>query len=400
MSNNDRIFELITGLRAEMRDEFSGIKADISGIKSDITTLKNNVNVLFKRVDDLSSTVATLSSTVATLSSTVSTLSSSVATISSNLSTLATDFVIYTRQNTVIQENTNEEHLRELLDKRVPSSTFIKAIRYTVTPPTGASNLTELDGCILMNPIINDTTITNRILPGFTKDISDTIVESGKYVQRLTLLVESKHSMNIPKLNMKLRHAIEFENILKSIDTIDMSTARPAFKAMVDDNNMRCYPKTVNMVFASDDITYEMKEFIKDIYDGTITEASYAGHIIANLVGDPFYRALMKDESISNSNRNKLRDLVKAKNITEIHARCIARTYGRRSNDLLEYVQLFSEIMPALYSPMKEKICILQFDKLTMPHLVNMANNSGPVGWTAVGGVDAPKTRKSRQPKK
>ena len=379
MSNADRNAVLVASIEGIIRKE-------VSAIKDDIGTLKDNVNVLFKRMDELSSTVATLSSTVAT--------------ISSNLSTLSTDFYIYTRQNTTIQENTNEEHLRELLDKRVPSSTFIKVIRYTVTPPTGASNLTELDGCILMNPIINDTTITNRILPGFTKDISDTIVESGEYIQRLTLLVESKHSMNIPKLNAKLRHAIEFENILKSIDTIDMSTARPAFKAMVDDNNMRCYPKTVNMVFASDDITYEMKEFIKDIYEGTITEASYTEHIIANLVRDPFYRALMKEKSISDSNRNKLRDLVKAKNITEIYARCIAQVYGKRSNDLLEYVQPFSEIMPTVYAPMKEKICILQFDKLTMPHLVNMANNSGPVGWTAMGGAGAPKTRRRRQPKK
>jgi hypothetical protein len=111
----------------------------------------------------------------------------------------------------------------------------------------------------------------------------------------------------------------------------------------------------------------------------------------------------MKDTNISDSNRNKLRDLIKANNLDEIRARCTAGVYGSRSKKLLEYIVPFSEVNESIYQPMKGKIAILQFDRLIMPHIINGVNNSEFNGWASAGGaITKPRmTRKRRsQPKK
>jgi hypothetical protein len=386
MSNIDRIAELITNLRTDMREEVKSI------ITTEMTKFKGEmISMIDTKITDIKADLATHKVDIA----------DKLRTITNDIGSLRTDFVTYTRQNTAVQEQSNDEYLYDYFTTNIGSSIFIKVIRYSITNSNG-KDITELDGCILMNPLITGHTLTNISLSGFNIPVVD-VKNIGNHIMRLTMLIESKHSLNTPKLNMKLRQALEFEALLASIDTIDMSKANNKFVKMVNNNNMRAYPKTVNMIFASDDISSYMVKFITDIYNGALTESSYNKHIIDNLIGDIFYRNLMTDNNIAQSEKDELKILIGTPDIAAIRAKCAAKAYAGRSKMLMEYILPFADVYSTIYLPMKKKIGILRFGKLIMKHLVNGANDSSTYKplVASIGGAGAPKTRKRRShPKK
>lgn len=280
---------------------------------------------------------------------------------------LVDNFTDYRNKDTYVQERKNEAFIYDYLSRTIPTSSFLQVMNYSFLDTDG-ERITDFDGCVLMNPDIQSFKNKNNRLPGFLLQNNSSKI-SKTLRQQYTIIIESKHSLNIPKMNMKLQQMIKIENILNSLDLMNLSSVSPSFVDMLDEYDVRSYPKNVNMVFASDDIPKSLRNFILDLYNGTITEESYIKHINNCLKEDTFYKHLKN--SISQKHKEELDNLLKNGDFETIAERCKQGIYGRRSAELQKYVPLFSEIYPNVYEKVKGNLGVSQYKRLIMPHIVD-----------------------------
>lgn len=306
----------------------------------------------------------------------LSSVESDVSTLKINVSNLTKNFVFYTKQDTKIQESTNEELIYNYLKRAIPSSTFEKKERFEFVDLAG-SIITELDGCILMNsssipePPLFIANISSMIS---LKDDSHRV--SFQLVKQLTILIESKRILNIPRLNKKIQQLIAIENILRSLP---ITNASEKFMEMAFKQNISAFPKDVIMIFGSYDISDKLKDFIMEINNQTLNEYKYEKYLCDCFKKDMFYAELKQDSRISRRNKNNLDLHLSTYNINAIRTACLASEYGSRSNNLLLYFPDYTSV-ENLYNQVNGKLGVLYGQELIQPELIPMTSTIELVG--------------------
>jgi outer membrane murein-binding lipoprotein Lpp len=361
-----------------LKSDVSVLKSDVSTLKSDVSTLKSDVSTLKSDVSTLKSDVSTLKSDVSTLKSDVSTLKSDVSTLNSRVSVLENNFIYYTHQNTRIQEITNEETIFNYLTRKLPTSIFEKRGSFTFYNTHG-QKITDFDGCILMNvrtpprPLLQNDRMPHFLL----KDDSTAI--SYTHVQKLTIIIESKRSLTIPKINKKIRQLLEIMQILNILDTINLATTNQKFLHMIREYQINEFPKNVILIFGSDDISSELKEFILEINSGTLNNTTYENYIYKAFKNDPFYSELLRDVNIPNQSKESLKQYISSRDTNAIRDSCRAGDYKHRSSKVLEYFQAYNSIQP-LYRQVVGKLGVLFVNELIQPEFFPLTSTLELVG--------------------
>ena len=345
-------------------------------IDSDVSELKVRVTAIEKRLDRLEERMDRLEERMDRLEEKVDKLDV-------RMTSLETNFKIYKLQESIIQEGVNTEYIYKLLRSNLPTEYIIKIkTPFDFYPPKG-NRITDIDGCILLNPTIKGAKLIDDRLPGFIlKDNSHKI--STKLLKQITIIIESKHSLNKYKIDNKFRNMLDIENVLKSYDTIDITTTQKGFKKMICNIDISKFPKNVNIIFASEDLKSELNDFLKEIYEGTLTESVYNRCTINSLLEDDFYKALIADSTIQKDIIDELKTLLEevfsdediSNNLETIRNNCKIDKYGNRSKYLSQYILPFTDIHESLYKHVIGKFGIFQYNNLYMPHILSEYSNA------------------------
>lgn len=350
---------------------------DISVLMLEIQKMSKIIEI----IPDMYNRISTIQTDVSEMKTDITDLKARVSTIESNMSTFtkAKNFISYTRQDTAIQEITNEKLVFDYLTRKIPTSVFEMRKRFEFVDTKG-DKITELDGCILMNvQKYNPLSIDDRLSSiSFTlKDDSKLI--SQRHLQQATIFIESKRTLDIPKMNKKIRQLLQMTKILNLLPTLNLSTTNENFTKMVNEHNLYEFPKHVIMIFASNNISLPLKDLILEINNDTLTENKYYNYIFDALKGDIFYDELKKDDRITEQSKLNLEQYISSQNVDAIRDACRASEYGTRSQNLLSYFQVYSTIC-SLYTQVKGKLGVLFIQDIIVPGLIPMTNTLELVG--------------------
>jgi hypothetical protein len=334
---------------------------------------------MYNRISTIQNDITTIQNDVSTIKNDVANLNNRVSTIESNMSsfTLAKNFISYTRQDTAIQEIANEKLVFDYLTRKIPTSVFEMRKRFEFVDAYG-NTITELDGCILMNvnqytPTLRDNRIPNIVL----KDDSRSIVST--HLQKTTIFIESKRTLDVPKVNKKIKQLIQMTEILRLLPSLNLATTHENFIKMVNEHNLHEFPKHVMMIFASNNISVPLKDLILEINNNTLTEDIYYKYICEALKSDTFYTGLKNDQSISQQNKIDLDQYITTQNINAIRNACRLRIYGDRSKFLIKYFPLYAT-MNSFYDAVKGNLGVLFIQDIIVPGLIPMTNTLELVG--------------------
>lgn len=107
------------------------------------------------------------------------------------------------------------------------------------------------------------------------------------------IIIESKHSLSKGKVDKKIAQMLEVRDTLRHHNAKGV----PKYQAMIQqikrDTNEKELHYPINLIFSSDDISYELREYIIDINKG-IDEAEYDHHTTALFYSDPFLSDMIK----------------------------------------------------------------------------------------------------------
>jgi hypothetical protein len=382
----------------DMYNRISTIQTDVSEMKTDIIDLKTRVSTIETRVSLIETRLSTIETRVSTIETHVSLIETRVSTIESNMSTFtkAKNFISYTRQDTAIQEITNEKLVFDYLTRKIPTSVFEMRKRFDFVDITG-NRITDLDGCILMNvqkynPLLIDDRVSSI---SFTlKDDSKLI--SQRHLQQATIFIESKRTLDIPKMNTKIRQLLQMTKILNLLPTLNLSTTHEKFTKMVNEHNLYEFPKHVIMIFASNNISLPLKDLILEINNDTLTENKYYNYIFDALKGDIFYDELKKDDRITEQSKLNLEQYISSQNVDAIRDACRASEYSTRSQNLLSYFPVYTTIR-SLYTQVKGKLGVLFIQDIIVPGLIPMSCTLELVGGSRLRHTTTIKRRASKR---
>ena len=347
----------MSGVKADiaiLKTDMSGVKADIATLKTDMSGVKADIIRLDKKVDALDKKVDWLNNKV---------------------DSHYHSFLIYTKQDSTIQESMNEAYIFQFLQKKFPSSQFEKKSQFDFYNIAGTQIITDIDGCILMNATPDKPMLVNSRLPGITLK-NDSLMMKYDHLQRATIFIESKHTLNIPKIHTKLSQFITISNIIAQLPRITMATTGSGskFQEMVRTHDMMKFPTSTFMIFASNQISPALRDLIVKINTGSLDETMYNSLVLRALVEDTFYTQLINDTRILEPKRAQLKSFVDSGNIQAIRNGCAAKDYGHRSKELSKYIPLYADIKTTVYDNVVNKLGVLYLDELIMPQFIPMGD--------------------------
>jgi hypothetical protein len=275
---------------------------------------------------------------------------------------VARDLYIYKHQNSRVQEIQHTEYIYKYLSDHLHTHT-IRISNMRLLRRQNGEPLTDFDGCI-------------------------TIRSTGNAYKQadITLIIESKHSLNKVRMEQKLSQMNELRDILKMYADHPYNRA----KMTTNDADILTLPTNIHLCFASDDLKHELKILLEHIYNGDLTAPLYYKYTLNELVADDFYIQLQLDRFISPETKAELRQLVDTDNsdetifanIQRIRANCDRNVYKTGSKYLKKYLAPYEKVAP-LYESAKHTIGILRFGKFSMPHIISSENESA---WAASAG--------------
>lgn len=333
---NTPILNEILGIVRELKTDVTVLKSEVSTIKSDVAVLKTDVAVL--KID------------VAKLKDDVSNLQK------------------YNRHQITISENAHLESVYMKLNDILPTTPCRKIYMKEFFPPTG-NTITEFDGCIIL-----DSMNTSKMLINIGH--TNSLYLNPMVAIREFIIIESKTSVNKLRVDNKIKQILQIQDILRQLPNIDLKTTSANFRDMVQDYKLRSLPTSVNLIFASDDITSEVRQYIMDINNG-ITKSKYESQMSALLLSDQTMEYILKDKSIKQGMRNRITNIKTIQNIVDL----INEPQLQRYKNIFEqYTVPFEELEP-LFLEVRGKLGILQFNRFWFPKFTytpvnNMVGNT------------------------
>ncbi len=178
--------------------------------------------------------------------------------VSDKLDTLENQFKSYVKRESDIQEATVTEYVYQTLKRNFKFSTITKHSLHYFFLPNSPDQFTDIDGCLIYTPHT----------PYVNGNIS---------TESHAILIEAKHALTKALVNYKIFQFCKIKSVLQDIkkNTVSEKDPSPAFQNMVLTHNLQSFPDNINFFFASDDLSYEVKEYIYKISTLTLTEEEY-----------------------------------------------------------------------------------------------------------------------------
>ena len=253
MSNSSDDEITLRSLYNMTRDGFRRIESDIAVLKSDVTVLKDNMEGMIK-YKNLESTFQELRNR---------------------------NFI-----SKIYLHNHDNHHITPLGIKQFYNSS--------------GNTITDLDGFLFIDtypptiPQPSSNMISRLPNKSFMNTLGSNRVElNPNHKHHEYIIIESKYSLSKEKVDKKIAQMIEIRNVLRHPDV----NGAPRYQSMIQQIHMETdetdlnYP--INLIFSSDDISHELREYIIDINKG-IDEVTYDRHTSRLFYSDPFISRIIE----------------------------------------------------------------------------------------------------------
>ena len=159
--------------------------------------------------------------------------------------------------------------------------------------PSG-KEITDIDGFLFIDTyprIIHQPSpdIISRLPhPSFIESLKSNRVElNPNHKHHEYIIIESKHSLFKGKVDKKLAQMMEIRDVLHSPDINGVSVYTIMIQQIRTETNQNELHYPIHLIFSSDDISHELREYIIDINRG-IDETTYDRHTTMLFYSDPF----------------------------------------------------------------------------------------------------------------
>jgi hypothetical protein len=159
--------------------------------------------------------------------------------------------------------------------------------------------ITDLDGFLFIytyprtNPQLSSDMISRLPNQSFMNTLGSNRVElNPAHKHHEYIIIESKHSLSKGKVDKKIAQMIEIHNVLRHHNVKGVPLYESMIQQICRETNMKELYYPINLIFSSDDISHELREYIIDINKG-IDEATYDRHTTTLFYSDPFISSVM-----------------------------------------------------------------------------------------------------------
>ena len=183
------------------------------------------------------------------------------------------------------------------------------------------------------------------------------------------IIIESKHSLSKGKVDKKITQMIEIRNTLQHHNV----NGAPLYESMIQqirrETNGKELHYPINLIFSSDDISHELREYIIDINKG-IDEATYDHYTSTLFYSDPFIsdvlQAIYKNPTIPKMYKQMFE---KQQPISYIRHAFHDKSFMRHRTEYVDsYLVPFSKLRTT-FQLMAGFVGIAQFNTVELPRL-------------------------------
>jgi hypothetical protein len=272
--------------------------------------------------------------------------------LETKVSNLDTRLTQYVDKNSKIQENISTELIFTLLNKYIYRPLIIPIREFY---DINGYYLTDFDGCMLLYaPYMRNQ--NNQFKNNYTQINPD-------FKKNELVIIEAKRNTTKKKVDTKLLQLIRLSTYLKSLSTLENAHCR--FKQMVKEYRIDTWPKEINLIFATDDITLDIKIYIQLIHDG-ITKEKYDQYAFRTLRSDLVYQEFILNKEISSSIKHKVKH---SKTLDELYANLTHESIRNYTKSMLELIPPYSVLQPS-FELFRGHIGYAQFNTLIFPRLL------------------------------
>lgn len=262
----------------------------------------------------------------------------------------------YIKTESAIQESKTIQRVLDKIHTYYPTLLAKQTdLKYVYTPTGGL--LTDLDGCIVVSakppkPVRRNGFRNNSLGFNPATDFARTII------------LEAKHSLTKAKVDTKILQMCKLKELLHSLHSFDFDHTVPAFQAMIEDHGFHNYPRDFYVLFAADDMDYNVRRFLLAISRG-ITKEAYNDFAMSFLKNDPFYKTIKQNSTIPKKMKATLHATKTIEEATAVLENPAFRDYA----PTLQRILVPYEAIVPYYNQFVNRIGFLQFDTLFLPEL-------------------------------
>lgn len=310
-------------------------------------------------------------------------LISEIKAIKTDLRDFREEFNKYKKQDSDFQETSVNNFIMSLLDRNKNAYNVQLIPIKNVYVPNSSDALTELDGLILYTPVQPhmprvSAELTNRVNKNFQESLKPNLAEiDNLFVDSQLIAVESKRSVSKQKIDAKLEQFFEMTEMLKRLTSIPMSSKE--FQGFIERlvSYSRLTTKDLEqiqtkLIFGSDDISPAMRKYICAINKGILEKeyVSLCGEMFKEdkYAGD-FIKTILQTMSVPKPHKELLKHYETFEELLSIlstHFREYDMGY------IKPYLTPFLDL-EHLFTFMKGRVGIVQFNKATFPELFQFA---------------------------
>jgi len=335
-------FDMVLSGFAEVRQDIAGLKNDVFGLKRAVSTLQDDMKGVKK----------------------------------------------YIKLESIFQERENREFISKIYALNHPTNSII-TLHIQKIYTCEYKEITDLDGFLLIStfPIhaIQPSTeliasSKNPAIASFASSLKDNNTRNAKQAIMEYIIIESKHSLSKGKIDKKIRQMKEIRDMLSIAHMIDPTVCHLTYQSMIEDLKQSTGLTSdklnlpINLIFSSNDISYELCNYVCAIHDG-ISEEDYNAFSLKLLYSDEYAHDILEEiyknvtipKKIKHDIKNALSKDVHS--VREVFAMLHStKLYADKIKYLEDYVTPFSELEP-FFAEMKKKIGVSQFNTITFPTL-------------------------------
>ena len=323
-----------------------------------VLTLEFVYHQLLEVIKDIKSDTTALKTDVAVLKTDVAVLKHDMIGVKKDIAGLKNDrdvFYKYMKKESNIQELGDTIFITKLYLYNHPSNS-ISHIPIKKFFNRNGKEITDIDGFLLISSIpLYNISIKNELLSRHpSASVFQSTLKSNRNTYNVSnvpeyILIESKHSLNKRKVDKKIRQLSEIYDVFSTIKQQGQSV--PKYKSMIKHITESTYLSVdlldlpINLIFASNDISDELTEYINSIYHG-LNEEEYDRLTLQLFINDPYVieeiSDIMQDDTIARQDKGILKRKESMHLIKEVFKKLELQSYC--TENMNAYLTPFSEV--------------------------------------------------------
>jgi hypothetical protein len=286
------------------------------------------------------------------LESRMSTIETRVSTIETRVSNTDAKLSQYIDKSSKIQENISTELIYTLLRNYIYQPVKIH-LKYFYNP--NGSILTDFDGCLLLNEPFTRKQ-TNQFKNNSTQIHPD-------FKQNELIIIEAKRNTTKKRVDTKLQQLTKLFHYLQTLSTLQ--NVHSDFKTMVKQYRIETWPKIINLIFSTDDISQDIKSYVRMIYNG-ITKEEYDKYTFGMIRSDLVYQEFVNNTEINSTIKHRVRH---SKTLDEMYDVLMQDSVRSYSEPILGLLTPYALLKPC-FDIFRGHIGYAQFNTLIFPRIL------------------------------